>query len=1850
RIEDFEVRYTANALESFIDNPKLANLNPALYIYNENITAVSYANAVGERTFNIRNQRQKNITDAEGFYGKGIWRTSALDEARAVLSQYVTEDTVSSVQSLLAGYKNEQIEYIRIAQSAEKVRYEASGFILRFGGPVVEMFLGQSFQKFLRSRIVHWTEKLGMLFSFDFYFNKNWIAVANSLIFFLTFFTSFNAFVYIICAWLAVLIGLVSSQAINAQTLVTMEEENKHPILAFWKDFAVLFFYYTSFVPEHHLQVKQGTQGLGVFTITPRTSDLERKDFTQIFKTFKFGIGMGILATSMILLGPFHPVSWAVNIYFVAMAFGWWITPFMMNPVIPAKQAWTEISKIAPSLISKKLFTKDLWVELNNGLKKLLWHTWAGNVLQSLLSWVTFPIYIFTFICYLIEIRRVNNFINRTFALDVEKLEKLSEQTTDNNLKNMYTRLAKFKTEFPSKVVQKVKNMLLANEPGYKKSLENAILPWKVFADDKALKARVAQAFVMISVDYLEKNESLKKSEARIDQTSNITAEPEITGIGSDYDKTLSEGSIENNPGMIEKIIGLLKHKVHFAVMSGSNVNTQMKRVLGPLLAEFEKQGLSLAQQQEIIKYFTLYGNGVGSKYGFELEDINGKTEVKVYLDKDYTRKNGIDIDDIAVIKTEADRIIKDYIGNDPAGYARADIRDEMSKTPLPGGKGVYGARKAPEFEERGSWVEQNGTRVYDTKVGDAEFLPTLLAINNIFFKNIADYRKQLDKYLADHGLADKYETRHGGGDTGFTIEIFRKGLEKDVAMRDFIDSKGLTPENTGYFGDEFYPGGNDWRFLTTTDPKVQKIKIFAVNTADAPAPADVQKKFHVYKEGGPASTKKLFQEIIDDHDKKAPSANKQTVNDPQLIEKGEEIFKRMLKEVLTGEDLPVKENLANISEEKNSFSRQDEDSEFLPITAWHEFIDKAEDNKKDEITVLFDKGDLLAYKFSLNSLKIDDTVTEEQLNGLADYLAICIYNRLVVIGAVKVLINAPERLYQKIENSFNQRFNSEQMKAENKSISGYLSFVNAKPFEFKAGSRQEIDAISAKADFSFDAKSVPAVISGNLVGIDLGGTAIKTVAISNGKKVKEIALPWSPQQITDPQEHINLVKKAIETVSEGLKNIDAIGVSWAGVVANGNIAAGGPITAKLSKDQVNWLKENFNQRISAEFADCLVYVSNDGDSGVFGAAAGLNISNAIGFGMGTGLAFSYVDKKGNLNNHILGEGGNVVIDLNPNASGHTYTGVHGVLQKYLSQWAVVEQAQRMGIKEIEDVDFQQKAKVIGELLEANDPRAVKIFKNIGRYLAVAIAEYYRYFKMENVVIFGGVTMGKSGEVIQQTARQILEKEFPEVKTKIWITLDQQYGGAIGAAYLANKQRHLTEPDDPNQGDYNQVIKIRQEMNKLVKENDISSLEQIILNEDQKPDKEKNWKRLTESVAARNKLGEPENERIKTVYQANLLWCPENQGRRDLHFHSRFSDGRKEIEDIIKEAVGKVIKVIALSDHNNIAGVEEIKQIAKLYGVEVIPCVEIAAFKDFHGNEGEVGAEIHFLAYGVDQSNQKLIALLKKINSLFLFKWMSNVYDLLILDNEKISKTELIEKLKDLYARYIQENIKIYEVNNLTMKADEIKAELALIDDADWQNLFILLKSDRTAAGNEIISDNFDLLKKFVVGDVQYQNAFEEFRKQMEAKLKDKGADIKESRYGVWNRENKFLPQLPLAEEVIDIIHDAGGLAVFAHPRWYTEIVMPQEDISEIEAIEFIKNFIEDLAGKGLDGLEVYTHWVDDRDNFWQEVAEKNKLLVSGGTDSHFMGKEIFGEGSNNNFYLKNEDLERLIKRIIKNM
>lgn len=76
--------------------------------------------------------------------------------------------------------------------------------------------------------------------------------------------------------------------------------------------------------------------------------------------------------------------------------------------------------------------------------------------------------------------------------------------------------------------------------------------------------------------------------------------------------------------------------------------------------------------------------------------------------------------------------------------------------------------------------------------------------------------------------------------------------------------------------------------------------------------------------------------------------------------------------------------------------------------------------------------------------------------------------------------------------------------------------------------------------------------------------------------------------------------------------------------------------------------------------------------------------------------------------------------------------------------------------------------------------------------------------------------------------------------------------------------------------------------------------------------------------------------------------------------------------------------------------------------------------------------------------------------------------------------------------------------------------------------------------------------------------------------------------------------------EAVDLIHEAGGIAILAHPMLYH--MNPAQ----------IQQLIDDMKIAGLDGIEaLYSTYTPDDERLIKDLAARNHLLISGGSDFH---------------------------------
>jgi 3',5'-nucleoside bisphosphate phosphatase len=84
----------------------------------------------------------------------------------------------------------------------------------------------------------------------------------------------------------------------------------------------------------------------------------------------------------------------------------------------------------------------------------------------------------------------------------------------------------------------------------------------------------------------------------------------------------------------------------------------------------------------------------------------------------------------------------------------------------------------------------------------------------------------------------------------------------------------------------------------------------------------------------------------------------------------------------------------------------------------------------------------------------------------------------------------------------------------------------------------------------------------------------------------------------------------------------------------------------------------------------------------------------------------------------------------------------------------------------------------------------------------------------------------------------------------------------------------------------------------------------------------------------------------------------------DLHSHTTASDGQYPPAVLVARAAAAGVTVLAVTDHDTVAGLKEAREAAKAHGVELVPGIELSAFV--------YGKEAHILGHFLDPDDPTL--------------------------------------------------------------------------------------------------------------------------------------------------------------------------------------------------------------------------------------------------------------------------------------
>lgn len=284
--------------------------------------------------------------------------------------------------------------------------------------------------------------------------------------------------------------------------------------------------------------------------------------------------------------------------------------------------------------------------------------------------------------------------------------------------------------------------------------------------------------------------------------------------------------------------------------------------------------------------------------------------------------------------------------------------------------------------------------------------------------------------------------------------------------------------------------------------------------------------------------------------------------------------------------------------------------------------------------------------------------------------------------------------------------------------------------------------------------------VNGCRIGFDAGGSDRKVSAVIDGETVYSEEVVWFPKTNSDPDYHFNGIVEAFKTAASKMPRVDGIGVSSAGVYID-NKPMVASLFLKVSDEDYEAKVKNIYMRAAKEIGDVPLVVANDGDVTALAGAMGLNDNAVLGIAMGTSEAVGYVDPEGNITGW-LNELAFAPVDGAPEAMADEWSGDIGCGVKYFSQDAVIKLAPRAGIELCGDSPAE-KLKEVQALMAQDDARAAAVYRSIGVYLAHTLALYARFYEVRHVLMLGRVMSGKGGDIVLETAAEIMRNDYPEL-------------------------------------------------------------------------------------------------------------------------------------------------------------------------------------------------------------------------------------------------------------------------------------------------------------------------------------------------------------------------------------------------------------------------------------------------------------------------------------------------------
>ena len=265
----------------------------------------------------------------------------------------------------------------------------------------------------------------------------------------------------------------------------------------------------------------------------------------------------------------------------------------------------------------------------------------------------------------------------------------------------------------------------------------------------------------------------------------------------------------------------------------------------------------------------------------------------------------------------------------------------------------------------------------------------------------------------------------------------------------------------------------------------------------------------------------------------------------------------------------------------------------------------------------------------------------------------------------------------------------------------------------------------------------------------------------------------------------------------------------------------------------------------------------------------------------------------------------------------------------------------------------------------------------------------------------------------------------------------------------------------------------------------------------------------------------------------------------DLQSHSLHSDGDLPAAQVVENAAGAGVELLALSDHDTVDGVDEALAAGAVHGVRVVPATEISAVDGPY-------EDLHVLGYGIDHRSA-------------------------LLGERLLDARTDRERRADAMAARLRELG--FEIDPAPIEARKAKGKP--VGRPHLAAAVLAHPSNASRLSDEGHQDVSSFIPAYLI----------------------------QGKPGYVARTH------PTVEEAIAWIHEAAGVAVWAHPFW------------DIKDSDEVLAAIDRYRAAGLDGVEVfYPSHTEEQTRLLARRTEELGLLSTGSSDYHGPDHRLFSK------------------------